>query len=309
MFEKHTWEDNELITAPKLNRIENELEKLSVSGTLRNVVGFDVNGNQASITLGWSQLSNLNNPPNFNTGVLSATTFNPDGSATFYFHELNDGVNDNAKEGAIPVYGLNGVLKVATGVNDLDAINKSQLESYVTNAINQAELGGDDSEIDLSAYALKSDLTGLASKGYVTSEISSLSTTIDNNLTSYEKITDNTAKLNLKADKTTVDELTQRLDDLTQLQGLKIANYSVTANSGRWTLDYSELGLTTLIGVYPIGVSGDDSSNSGTIAILTSKNLTTATGQAKTVIGAGLLAAVELTNADGRKIEVLVIGK
>ena len=99
-------------------------------GTDRQVLGY-VNGEAQAVTLGWKQFSDLNTPPPFEAGVLSGMTFNPDGSALYYFQELNSGVNADAKENAIPVYGTNGVLKVSDGVTDKDAVSLGQLNSRI----------------------------------------------------------------------------------------------------------------------------------------------------------------------------------
>lgn len=97
-------------------------------GTDRQVLGY-VGGEPQAVTLGWMQFSDLPTPPPFEVGVLSGTTFNPDGTAMFYFHELNSGVNATAKADTIPVYGAGGVLKVADGVTEKDAVNLGQLNS------------------------------------------------------------------------------------------------------------------------------------------------------------------------------------
>lgn len=113
------------------NGITKEFDYLlpNINGTDRDVVCYDSEGNMNPMRLGWSQFSDLDTPPEFNSGVLSGTTFNPDGTAMFYFHELNSGINADAKENTIPVYGTNGVLKVADGENDKDAVNLGQLNA------------------------------------------------------------------------------------------------------------------------------------------------------------------------------------
>lgn len=97
-------------------------------GTDRQVLGYE-NGVPTAVTLGWKEFSDLETPPTFNSGVVTGTMFNPDGSAMYYFHELNDAVGGLAKANTIPVYGDNGVLKVADGVADKDAVNVSQLNA------------------------------------------------------------------------------------------------------------------------------------------------------------------------------------
>lgn len=129
---KTDWEDGDLITASKLNNIENGLESVSISGTQRQVSGFDQNGNLLPVTLGWAQFSDLETPPPFEAGVLTGMTFNEDGSAMYYFQELNSAINADAKENTIPVYGTNGVLKVSDGVSLKDAVNVSQLNALIS---------------------------------------------------------------------------------------------------------------------------------------------------------------------------------
>lgn len=97
-------------------------------GTDRQVLGYE-GGVPTPVTLGWMEFSDLETPPTFNTGVVTGTTFNPDGSAMFYFHEINDGIGASAKASTIPVYGTNGVLKVATAVATNDAVTKAQLDA------------------------------------------------------------------------------------------------------------------------------------------------------------------------------------
>lgn len=111
-------------------------------GTNRQVAGY-IDGNRSAITLGWSQLSDLNTPPTFNTGVLTGAMFDPDGSAMFYFKELNDAVGAEAKELTIPVYGDDGVLKVSDGVALTDAVSMRQLGLISTVLMNKTSGGTD----------------------------------------------------------------------------------------------------------------------------------------------------------------------
>lgn len=99
-------------------------------GTDRQLLGFE-DGALAPETLGWRHFSDLPNPPTFNTGILSGTTFNPDGSAMFYFHELNDAVNASAKALTIPVYTTNGRLNVGTPVDATNAVTLAFLRTLV----------------------------------------------------------------------------------------------------------------------------------------------------------------------------------
>lgn len=100
-------------------------------GTNKQVLGY-VDGEAKAVKLGWIQFSDLNTVPNFNTGVVAGTTFNPDGSAMFYFQEINDAVGGLAKENTIPVYGSNGVLKVSDGASPNDAVSLQQYETLAT---------------------------------------------------------------------------------------------------------------------------------------------------------------------------------
>lgn len=131
-YTKTVWQTNDLITASKLNNIENGLENVSISGNQRQVSGFDENGNLLPITLGWAQFSDLETPPPFEAGVLTGTMFNPDGTAIYYFHEINNAIDGEPKDGTIPVYGSNGVLKVADGVSLKDAVNVGQLNALIS---------------------------------------------------------------------------------------------------------------------------------------------------------------------------------
>lgn len=51
-YNKTVWVNDDLITAAKLNNIENGLENVSISGTVKQVAGFDLDGNLAPVTLG-----------------------------------------------------------------------------------------------------------------------------------------------------------------------------------------------------------------------------------------------------------------
>lgn len=99
-------------------------------GTDRQVLGY-VEGEPQAITLGWSQFSDLSTPPPFETGVLSGINFNVDGSAMYYFHELNSAMNAEAKTGTIPVYGTGGVLKISDGIVAKDAVSLGQLNNRI----------------------------------------------------------------------------------------------------------------------------------------------------------------------------------
>lgn len=104
---------------------------VSVTGTERQVIGFDEDGNELAVTIGWKQLSDLPTPPSFSNGVYVGTAFQPDGSALFAFIELAITSPDSiAKPNAIPIYQAGtigtggGTLPVQDPVEDLDAVNK-----------------------------------------------------------------------------------------------------------------------------------------------------------------------------------------
>jgi len=104
---------------------------IDITGTERQVVGFDSGGNAQAVTIGWKQLSDLPTPPVFSNGVYVGTAFQPDGSALFAFIELAIVSPDSvAKPNAIPLYQAGtigtggGTLPVQDPVEDLDAVNK-----------------------------------------------------------------------------------------------------------------------------------------------------------------------------------------
>ena len=107
-----------------------QLEARTPIGTNRQVMGYE-DGVIKAVTLGWMEFSDLPNPPTFNTGVVAGTTFNPDGSAMFYFQEINDAIDGLAKERTIPMYGTGGVLKVADGISENDAVSMAQYNALL----------------------------------------------------------------------------------------------------------------------------------------------------------------------------------
>lgn len=111
-----------------------------VTGTERQVIGFDSSGNAQAVTIGWKQLSDLPTPPPFLNGVYTGTAFQSDGSALFAFLELGidaDEPTSIAKPNTIPMYQPGtigtggGTLPVQDPVEDLDAVNKRSLESIM----------------------------------------------------------------------------------------------------------------------------------------------------------------------------------
>lgn len=111
------------------------------SGTDRQVMGY-INGTPTSVTLGWKQYSDLPTAPSFANGVLAGTAFQADGSAIFAFVELNALPNAEAKATTIPMYGTGGVLKVANGIANTDAVNKSQLDAVKNSVPTSTVRGG-----------------------------------------------------------------------------------------------------------------------------------------------------------------------
>lgn len=108
------------------------------TGTNRQVIGFDSEGDPIAVTLGWRQLSDLPSPPPFKNGIYTGTAFQPNGNALFAFLELS--IDENtpdsiAKPNAIPIYQAGivgtggGTLPVQDPEADLDAVNKRYLES------------------------------------------------------------------------------------------------------------------------------------------------------------------------------------
>ncbi|HSE99901.1 MAG TPA: SGNH/GDSL hydrolase family protein [Nitrososphaeraceae archaeon] len=109
--------------------------EIPITGTERQVAGFDTDGNVQAVTLGWKQFSDLPSPPTFSNGVLTGTAFQPDGSALHEYVELAiDSPDSIAVPNAIPIYQAGtigtggGTLPVQDPVEDLDAINKRYFE-------------------------------------------------------------------------------------------------------------------------------------------------------------------------------------
>lgn len=134
----NTWNFTSVNTMPKWYIDEGDFPV----GTNRQVAGY-LDGDRTAVTLGWAQLSDLETPPTFNTGVLTGAMFDPDGSAMFYFKELNDAVGAEAKALTIPVYGSGGVLKVNDGIALTDAVNVRQLGTISTVLMTKTSGGSD----------------------------------------------------------------------------------------------------------------------------------------------------------------------
>lgn len=108
------------------------------TGTERDVLTYDSEGNLVAKPPGWRQFSDLPTPPPFLNGVFIGTAFNSDGSALFGFLEMAlDGVNSIIIPNAFPVYNPGiigtggGTLPVADGIDDEDAVNVGQLNIRV----------------------------------------------------------------------------------------------------------------------------------------------------------------------------------
>lgn len=125
-YEPKTWVTDEVIEAVDLNNIEQGIVALSITGTVKQVAGFDSNGNLAPVTLGIAQFSDIGGFPQFTNGLLTATSINQETqTALMSFTEFSQ----TPKGGTFPIYGSNGVLKVATGVATNDAVTKAQLDA------------------------------------------------------------------------------------------------------------------------------------------------------------------------------------
>lgn len=110
------------------------------SGTERQVVRFNSSGQMEASTLGWKQLSDLPTPPTFKNGIYTGTEFQSDGSALFAFLKLaidDDTPTSIAEPNTIPIYNAGtvgnggGTLPVQDGIEDLDAVNVSQLKPVI----------------------------------------------------------------------------------------------------------------------------------------------------------------------------------
>lgn len=128
-YTKHTWVTNEVITASKLNNIEDGIADLSISGNIKQVAGFNDDGDLVPVTLGVAQFSDIGGIPPFANGVLAATAINPTtGDAFMAFIEFS---TDTPKAGTFPTYNTNGVLKASNGVANNDVVNMSQLNALI----------------------------------------------------------------------------------------------------------------------------------------------------------------------------------
>jgi hypothetical protein len=115
------------------------------TGTERQVAGFDEDGNPAAVTLGWSQFSDLPEPPTFGNGVLVMSATEDPANPIFGFVEITD---DAATPNTIPwrVPGLNGgQIKTANPADGDDAVNLTYLNTEITNLTNYINAG--DSEL------------------------------------------------------------------------------------------------------------------------------------------------------------------
>lgn len=126
-YNKTTWINGDVITAVKLNNIENGLESISQSGTDRQVLGY-VNGVPEPVTLGVSHLTDVGGFPSFPNGLLAATAMNA---------ETETGLlafipfSETPQAGSFPLYGTNGVMKVSNGIDNNDAVSMEQYNALL----------------------------------------------------------------------------------------------------------------------------------------------------------------------------------
>lgn len=103
-------------------------------GTERQVVGFDENGKSVAVTLGWAQLSDQPNPPDFPNGVLTMAHNTSTDKDEFGLVQvaLDDDFNSIVIEQAIPAYSTGpngGQLAVADPINLNHATTKQYVDS------------------------------------------------------------------------------------------------------------------------------------------------------------------------------------
>lgn len=128
-YTKHTWVTDEVITASKLNNIEDGIADLSISGSIKQVAGFNANGDLVPVNLGVAQFSDIGGIPPFSNGVLTATGINPTtGDALIAFLEFS---TTTPKSGTFPTYNANGVLKASNGVANNDVVTVNQLNALI----------------------------------------------------------------------------------------------------------------------------------------------------------------------------------
>lgn len=215
---------------------------------------------------------------------------------------------------------------------------------WVTEQIVNAQLEGE--EIDLSIYAKKTDLTPLSSSisslqnnklnisdwTPYKNKVDQLNTQTELNL-QFAQISESIRDLDsekvnrneLSNEYTTLElfdnqnalnstnfALKTQLNDFalkSELPTFNIYTGIVNASSGVWTINFPEGKFTTPPLVFATAISeSGNSSNRANFASVDSVTITGATGMAKRSVSAGLLAAMEMTNADC-KVQILAIGQ
>lgn len=183
-------------------------------------------------------------------------------------------------------------------------------EDFVQNAINQAELGGGEAEIDLSVYALKTELNSkvdkVTGKGLSTVDFTNeLKAKLDGIEVGAQKNPDLT-QYALKSD---LKDATQLEFNGVPLDGLRRYVYETNAVEGEWSIDYSDKGFTTFVNVYFYSIAKGTALADRTIPTLKQgqPTLTSCSGYLMSASSAGLLAAMTLVNGSG-PVRVIVEG-
>lgn len=165
-YEPKTWVSGETIYAVDLNHMELGIEAASKVGTERQVLGF-VDGKQEPITLGVIQLTDIGGFPSFPNGVLTSTGMSS-ATQTGFLSFIK--FSTTAESGAFPIYGTNGVLKVANGVAVGDAVNKGQLDAINLSTLSLPAATTLPVIAPDTAIANSDKLTDMVAKLYATSQ-------------------------------------------------------------------------------------------------------------------------------------------
>lgn len=105
------------------------------SGTERQVLGYDSDGKPTPVTIGWGQLSDQQNPPPFDNGVLTMAKNPITGDDEFGLFEIavDSGFHAIPKKNALASYDFEtGGLPVQTPVSPSDATPKSYVDAAVS---------------------------------------------------------------------------------------------------------------------------------------------------------------------------------
>lgn len=125
------------------------------SGTDRQVVGFDTEGNPTAVTIGIKQLTDIAGFPAFTNGVFVATAINPTTqTALLSFIEFSTAT---PKAGTFPSYGTGGVLPVTAGTAAGDAVNKGQLDAVTRSPATVAPLAAGTAAVGTSPLYARQD--------------------------------------------------------------------------------------------------------------------------------------------------------